>query len=189
VTSRKGFARQDSHQLRPRAIGRSAAWSACAFVFCFGLNDQFRRLHPKGERQLGDGGLGPAPSQLVLLEPVPDSVGNQIEASMLRDWQRCRHLDLSHLGDMFCNRTIYGIGGTVRAFRQNRAKGLPWDRCGVASADNGTLMRIAPVLLPYLRSPSRDLWGHCPGCAGADAAWRLQDPAAHPPGWWCVRQS
>ncbi|MFN2137402.1 MAG: ADP-ribosylglycohydrolase family protein, partial [Candidatus Promineifilaceae bacterium] len=37
---------------------------------------------------------------------------------------------------------------------RNHHQGLPWHRCGVASAGNGALMRIAPVLIPHIRQPS-----------------------------------
>lgn len=67
-------------------------------------------------------------------------------------------LNPERLGELFCARPIYGIGQTLRRFRQNRLQGLPWDRCAVASAGNGALMRIAPLLVPYVASPSRDLW-------------------------------
>jgi ADP-ribosylglycohydrolase len=36
--------------------------------------------------------------------------------------------------------------------------GQEWYRCGVQSAGNGALMRIASVLIPHLLSPSSDLW-------------------------------
>lgn len=68
-------------------------------------------------------------------------------------------LNPDHLAAIFCQRPIYGIGQTVRRFRANHAAGLRWPACGVESAGNGALMRIAPVLLPHLRAPSRELWG------------------------------
>ena len=59
----------------------------------------------------------------------------------------------------FCRGTIYGLGRTVSEFLYNfQEKRLPWYRCGPESAGNGSLMRIAPLVLPYLRSPSPDLW-------------------------------
>lgn len=68
-------------------------------------------------------------------------------------------LDPVRLGQMFCQRQIYGIGGTVKEFRCNWESGRPWSECGVPSAGNGALMRIAPVLLPHLCTPSANLWG------------------------------
>lgn len=67
-------------------------------------------------------------------------------------------LDPERLGDIFFQRQIYGIGGTVQQFRQNWKLGRHWPDCGVPSAGNGALMRIAPILLPHLRTPSRNLW-------------------------------
>jgi ADP-ribosylglycohydrolase len=34
----------------------------------------------------------------------------------------------------------------------------PWYECGARSAGNGALMRIAPMLVPFVRSPSSRLW-------------------------------
>lgn len=53
---------------------------------------------------------------------------------------------------------IFGIGGSVTAFVRNTHAGVPWHEAGVASAGNGAVMRIAPVILPYLRRPSSGLW-------------------------------
>jgi ADP-ribosylglycohydrolase len=58
----------------------------------------------------------------------------------------------------FCQGRIFGIGGTVREFISNYKKGLPWYQCGPQSAGNGALMRIAPMLIPHLRSATPDLW-------------------------------
>ena len=67
-------------------------------------------------------------------------------------------LDPERLGEIFCKRQIYGIGGTVREFRRNWGPGRHWSECGVPSAGNGALMRIAPILVPHLRAPSSKLW-------------------------------
>jgi ADP-ribosylglycohydrolase len=64
-----------------------------------------------------------------------------------------------HLARRFCRERIFGIGASVRQFvRRYAVEGRPWCEAGVASAGNGALMRIAPVLLPHLRTPSRALW-------------------------------
>lgn len=63
-----------------------------------------------------------------------------------------------HLARRFAAERIFGIGATVRGFLANRDAGVPWHRAGPHSAGNGALMRIAPVLLPHLRSPSPALW-------------------------------
>jgi ADP-ribosyl-[dinitrogen reductase] hydrolase len=52
------------------------------------------------------------------------------------------------LAQLFASRRIFGIGRTVSGFLKNYQHDQPWDRCGVASAGNGSLMRIAPVLIP-----------------------------------------
>lgn len=58
-----------------------------------------------------------------------------------------------------CEGTVFGMGQTVSAFRRNFKKAkLPWTQCGPASAGNGALMRIAPILIPHLREPSPSLW-------------------------------
>ncbi len=60
---------------------------------------------------------------------------------------------------------IYGIGNTVRQFLTACHAGAPWERCGQPSAGNGALMRIAPILIPHLRSPSPALWADAALCA------------------------
>lgn len=73
---------------------------------------------------------------------------------MLEDGQ----LDLEKLAGVFSTRKIFGMGGTVRGFIENQRAGKPWYQSGPKSAGNGALMRIAPVLIPYVRSPSAELW-------------------------------
>ncbi len=36
--------------------------------------------------------------------------------------------------------------------------GTPWDEAGQPSMGTGSLMRIAPVLIPHLRNPSAQVW-------------------------------
>jgi len=69
-------------------------------------------------------------------------------------------LDPVALADTFTRRDrIYGIGATVTAFLMAyRRQGKPWYEAGRPSAGNGALMRVAPVLLPHLRSMSWRLW-------------------------------
>lgn len=63
------------------------------------------------------------------------------------------------LASRFCGPRIFGIGQTVRGFlRRFKEEGLPWEEAGVHSAGNGALMRIAPVLVSHLRTPSPALW-------------------------------
>jgi len=54
---------------------------------------------------------------------------------------------------------IFGIGHAVaEAMSDLRAGERPWYECGAPSAGNGALMRIAPMLVPYVRSPPSELW-------------------------------
>ena len=64
-----------------------------------------------------------------------------------------------HLAQRFAHQEIYGIGKTVRQFLVNyKDRGLPWYESGVPSAGNGALMRIAPLVIPYVRRPRSLLW-------------------------------
>jgi ADP-ribosylglycohydrolase len=63
-----------------------------------------------------------------------------------------------HILDSFTRSEIFGIGRTVRQALHGRKAGLDWHQCGVASAGNGALMRIAPNLIPHLQSPGPGLW-------------------------------
>ena len=109
-----------------------------------------------------------------------------------------------HLAGKFADAgTIFGIGATVRTFLRNRDAGLPWERCGAHSAGNGALMRISPMLVPYLRAGGTDLWSdvalatmvtHNDEAAISSALafvalyWDLLD-MHHPPeaAWWVER--
>ncbi len=63
-----------------------------------------------------------------------------------------------NLADRFCKERIFGIGSTVRRFIYNYKSGKPWHECGPHSAGNGALMRIAPMLIPYVKKGGTDLW-------------------------------
>ena len=101
---------------------------------------------------------------------------------------------------------IFGIGSAVREFvDRTLTQGLPWEEAGVASAGNGALMRIAPILVPHLRAPSSRLWAdtalatmttHNDAAAiSASVAfvavlWDLLAMRVTPdPGWWLARFS
>ena len=62
------------------------------------------------------------------------------------------------LAQKFSQRHIFGIGHTVKAFCRNLAGGAISYDAAIASAGNGALMRIAPVLFPHLRHAEPDLW-------------------------------
>jgi len=59
----------------------------------------------------------------------------------------------------FCLNRIFGIGSTVKAFVANYQSGQkPWYECGPKAAGNGALMRIAPMLIPHLKTGTSELW-------------------------------
>ena len=111
--------------------------------------------------------------------------------------------DPAALARRFANETIFGMGGSVRAFVRNHRNGVPWQQAATDSAGNGALMRIASVLVPHVRSPSTDLWAeaavntmlthNCPAAIGASVAWvamlweLLSMRAAPTPEWWLDR--
>lgn len=113
-----------------------------------------------------------------------------------------RGFNPEHVADKFCSSgKIYGIGSAVRAFlhaRKDQKK--PWYECGQPSAGNGALMRIAPMLIPHLKSSSPDLWADvvlstavthndraaiATSIAFVNMFWRLLRMDAPPnPIWW-----
>lgn len=114
-----------------------------------------------------------------------------------------RRLDPSSLAEHFATRTIFGMGASVAQFRRSWDIGRPWWSAAPRSAGNGTLMRIAPVVLPHLRSPTADLWSdaaanclitHHDRAAVSSAVafvgilWELLGCQAPPaPAWWLDR--
>jgi len=63
------------------------------------------------------------------------------------------------VAERFCRQPIFGLGSTVGRFLDRyRAGTRPWYQCGPKSAGNGALMRIAPMLIPHLRTATADLW-------------------------------
>jgi ADP-ribosylglycohydrolase len=74
-------------------------------------------------------------------------------------------LEPDALAACFGRERIFGMGSSVRAFRRHLADGAPWFAAAPNSAGNGPLMRIAPVVLPYVRRPSADLWMDAALCA------------------------
>ncbi len=103
----------------------------------------------------------------------------------------------------FATRRIFGLGSTVRAFLKAYKSGTPWHQSGQHSAGNGALMRIAPMIVPYLRSGNRELWReaaintmitHNDAAAIASSVafvallWDLLDMKEAPPApWWRER--
>jgi ADP-ribosyl-[dinitrogen reductase] hydrolase len=108
------------------------------------------------------------------------------------------------LAERFCREHIYGIGRTVRGFiRAFKDEEQPWYAAGPHSAGNGALMRIAPVIVPYLAMagrPTSALWADAAPAAtithndaSSTAAcvafvgmlWRLLEMRQTPePEWW-----
>lgn len=108
------------------------------------------------------------------------------------------------LAARFASNRIFGMGRTVRQFLRNyKQERLAWDAAGVESAGNGSLMRIAPVVLPHLHDPDPGLWedaatagrithndpsaiGSCVAMAGI--LWELLRMESVPaPEWWLDR--
>tara|TARA_B100000686_G_scaffold268494_1_gene284050 strand:+ start:779 stop:1885 length:1107 start_codon:yes stop_codon:yes gene_type:complete len=72
-----------------------------------------------------------------------------------------------HLAEIFSTNRIFGIGSTVLRFIRNMRSGTPWYECGprLEASGNGALMRIAPILVPHLRSGGKGLWADTALCA------------------------
>ena len=112
-------------------------------------------------------------------------------------------LDPAHLAERFAGEPIFGMGSGTREFLENVRAGMPWEACAARSAGNGALMRIAPVLVPHLRTPSPALWADVvlaarlthdtpaatASCVAlADILWKALRMEAPPePGWWAAR--
>jgi ADP-ribosylglycohydrolase len=109
--------------------------------------------------------------------------------------------DPERVARSFCSGRIFGIGQTVTAFiRAFKDGGKPWHQAGQPSAGNGALMRIAPMVIPHLRSTSPDLWADTvlstaithndPAAIASSVAfvnvlWRLLGRTSPPePEWW-----
>ena len=70
-----------------------------------------------------------------------------------------RGFNPAHVADRITNSgIIFGLGSTVRGFLTHYKSGSPWHEGGLDSAGNGALMRIAPILAPYLRTGGKALW-------------------------------
>lgn len=66
-----------------------------------------------------------------------------------------------HVAHIFAEEHIHGSGGLVRKFRENARNGGSWWEWAAREPEplgDGAIMRVAPVVLPYLRAPSADLW-------------------------------
>jgi ADP-ribosyl-[dinitrogen reductase] hydrolase len=108
-----------------------------------------------------------------------------------------------HVARRFLKDRIFGLGSAVREFLTNYCAGSPWHQSGSASAGNGALMRISPVLIPHLKKGGTDLWVDAALCAMmthndtcsisacigfAAMLWELLDMDSPPhPQWWLER--
>lgn len=105
------------------------------------------------------------------------------------------------LANKFCGHHIWGIGSTVKRFVENyKDKHLPWYETGTESLGNGALMRIAPIILPYLRNPHtsmladaaiacmithNDFANNASSVAFVEMLWQLLSMNSIPePTWW-----
>lgn len=112
-------------------------------------------------------------------------------------------LDPSHLARRFAADRIDGIGSGTAEFLEKLHRGRPWEECAARSAGNGALMRVAPLLLPHLPSPSPLLWADVAVAARlthddsastasclafADLLWKaLRTERPPEPSWWADR--
>lgn len=69
-----------------------------------------------------------------------------------------RGFNPENVSNRFCQDRIFGIGSTVWKFINNFKSGKPWYESGPKSAGNGALMRIAPMLIPHLKTGDSELW-------------------------------
>lgn len=104
------------------------------------------------------------------------------------------------LARSFCQNRIFGIGSTVRHFISNFKSGKSWEYCGPESAGNGALMRVSPIIIPYLKTGGSEMITDTTLCAMIthnDALstssclllnyliWQLLDLKSNPePEWW-----
>lgn len=105
-----------------------------------------------------------------------------------------------HLARAYSTEQIFGIGASVRKFVRTYKGGTPWQQAGTESAGNGAIMRIAPIMVPHLRSGTKALWADAALAAtvthndyASNAAcvafvgilWQLLKTETAPePGWW-----
>ncbi|NES20100.1 MAG: ADP-ribosylglycohydrolase, partial [Symploca sp. SIO3E6] len=105
-----------------------------------------------------------------------------------------------NVAQRFCRERIFGIGSTVKKFLKNYKSGKLWYQAGPRSAGNGALMRIAPMLLPHLKSATTKLWvdtalsammthndsGSTAACLSLiNILWQLLERKTPPqPEWW-----
>lgn len=67
-------------------------------------------------------------------------------------------MDPASVAARFARGPMLTLGEALATFLQNFNGGRDWFRCGAPSAGNGSLMRIAPVIVPHVAEPSAELW-------------------------------
>ena len=105
------------------------------------------------------------------------------------------------LAQRFCRHHINGIGTTTKSFISNyKDRHKPWYNAGLESLGNGALMRISPIVIPYLKKPSESMYadaaldtmithnsfGNTATCvAFVNILWSLLSMKSSPePRWW-----
>jgi ADP-ribosylglycohydrolase len=61
------------------------------------------------------------------------------------------------LADIYASRQIFVTGKCIHDF-QKKCKDGPWYLASSESAGNGAIMRIAPIVVPYIKNPSVEMW-------------------------------
>jgi len=106
-----------------------------------------------------------------------------------------------NLAKRFCKHHIRGIGNTTKEFIRNyKDKHVSWYAAGLDSLGNGALMRIAPIVVPYLKTPHTSMYadtaldtmithnafGNTATCvAFVNILWELLAISSPPePNWW-----
>lgn len=88
--------------------------------------------------------------------PSDDS---QLAFRLLEQLNQDRRFVPEHLAQRISSQQIFGLGSTMREFLGNyTTQKLPWYNSGPHSAGNGAIMRVAPILIPYLHAPRPELW-------------------------------
>ena len=92
-----------------------------------------------------------------------NSVGLPTDDTQLAFWtleqlNKDKGFNPENVSNRFCKDRIFGIGSAVSRFLYNFKAGKPWDERGSKSAGNGALMRIAPMLIPHLKTGDSELW-------------------------------
>lgn len=66
--------------------------------------------------------------------------------------------DPASVAARFAKGPMLTLGEALATFLKNFNDGRDWFRCGAPSAGNGSLMRVAPVIVAHVSQPSEELW-------------------------------